>query len=62
MTEEMYKKIYSNTENLTSREIANRYEDFMGIPITVASVRDYMRKHDIKYKKQTHKGMQKNDR
>ena len=57
MTEEIYKKIYSNTENLTSRKIANRYEKFMGIPITVASVRDYMRKHNIKYKKQTHKGV-----
>ena len=56
MTEEIYKKIYSNTENLTSREIANRYEKIIGISITVASVRDYMRKHNIKYKKQTHKG------
>lgn len=56
MTEEIYKKIYSNTENLTSREIAKRYEEFMGISITVASVRDYMRKHNIKYKKQTYKG------
>jgi transposase len=56
MTEEIYKKIYSNTENLTSREIAKRYEEFMGISITVASVRDYMRKHNIKYKKQTYNG------
>ena len=56
MTEELYKKIYSNTENLTSREIANRYEEIMGISITVASVRDYMRTHNIQYKKQTHKG------
>lgn len=57
MTEELYKKIYNNAENLTSREIANRYEKIMGIPITVASVRDYMRKHNIKYKKQSHKGV-----
>ena len=56
MIEEIYKKIYSNTENLTSREIANRYEEIMGIPITIGSARDYMRKHNIKYKKQTHKG------
>ena len=57
MTEKLYKKIYSNTENLTSKEIANRYEEIMGISITVASVRDYMRKHNIKYKKQTHNGV-----
>ena len=56
MLEELYKKIYSNTKNLTSKEIANKYEEIMGIPITISSVRDYMRKHNIKYKKQTHKG------